>query len=330
MHRPKFDRRRALAATIAGVVSFAPLQQTLAQVATPGPSPAPALPPLPDAPERPDGPLAVVTTLPVLADIVRQVGGARVEASSLLPANVDPHEYEPAPDDIVRIEEADLVVEHGLELDAWAADLIAGAGRDDAVIATQGITPYASDTASGAGDSPSGDPHVWFDPANVVTMADTIGEALKARDPDGANAYAARNAAYDQQLAALDGWIAAQIATIPPARRKLVTNHDALGYYVRRYGLTFVGAVIPSFDTRAEPSAKETAALIEKIEAEGVPAIFTEASLNPELEQELASQAGVKVVPNLYADNLGAAGSGADTYIGMMVTDTNLIVAALR
>ena len=123
---------------------------------------------------------------------------------------------------------------------------------------------------------------------------------------------------------------AAQIATIPPARRKLVTNHDAFSYYVRRYGLTFVGSVIPSLDTNTEPSAKQTAELIDKIKAEHVPAIFTEASINPKLEQQLGREAGVRVVDNLYGDNLGKPGSPGATYIGMMEFDTTLIVDALR
>jgi ABC-type Zn uptake system ZnuABC Zn-binding protein ZnuA len=283
------------------------------------------LPPLPEIPGR-DDPIAVIATTPILADITRQIGGARVDASSLLPPNADAHDFEPDPIDIVKIEEANLVIEHGLGLDSWASDLVDSAGNDAVVVATIGVPTLPADEEG----FESGDPHVWFDPTNVKIMAANIAAALIALDPDGADGINARLAAYQSQLDALDSWIAAQIATIPPERRKLVTNHDAFGYYVNRYGLTFVGAVIPSIDTRSEPSAKETAELIEKIEEEGVPAIFTESSLNPELEEELGRQAGVTVVPNLYGDNLGEEGSGAETYIGLMVTDTLLIVNALR
>jgi zinc/manganese transport system substrate-binding protein/manganese/iron transport system substrate-binding protein len=195
------------------------------------------------------------------------------------------------------------------------------------LVATTNAPTIAGDASEGFNE---GDPHVWFDPRNVAIMAGNIAAALASVDPGGATTYEARQTAYAAQLTALDAWIAAQIATIPSTRRKLVTNHDAFGYFVARYNLTFVGAVIPSLDSRAEPSAKETAALIDKIKQEGVPAIFTEATINPKLEQELGKQAGVKVIPNLYSDNLGPAGSGADTYIGMMETDVDLIVSALR
>jgi ABC-type Zn uptake system ZnuABC Zn-binding protein ZnuA len=323
MRSGTIDRRRFVLAT-ASAFAVARFGHSSAQEATPGPSPI--LPPLPDALERDGGPLNVVATTPILADVARQVGGARVKTSSLLPANADPHEYEPAPSDIVKLDEADLVIEHGLGLDIWASDLVKSSENSHVVVATDGVTTLPS-TEEGFS---AGDPHVWFDPMNVKVMATNIANALSGIDPDGAAAYSARNVAYGAQLDALDTWIAAQITTIPPERRKLVTNHDAFGYYVKRYGLTFVGSVIPSIDSQAEPSAKETAALVDKIKAEGVPAIFTETTINPKLEEELAKQAGVKVVPDLYGDNLGAAGSGADTYIGMMVTDTTIIVQALR
>jgi ABC-type Zn uptake system ZnuABC Zn-binding protein ZnuA len=296
-----------------------------AQTATPSTN-APVLPPMPDASPRSGEPVTVVATTPILADIVKQIGGDRVVVESLLPANADPHDFEPKPADIVKLEDADLIVEHGLMLDEWAADLVISAGNEEVVVATDGVPTLPTNEEG----FPSGDPHVWFDPTNVKIMASNIAAALSAFDPDGTASYLARLDAYIQQLDALDGWIAAQIATIPPERRKLVTNHDAFGYFVNRYGLTFVGSVIPSLDSRSEPSAKETADLIERIKSEGVPAIFTEAALNPELEEELAKQAGVTVVPNLYGDNLGEAGSGSDTYIGLMVTDTLLIVNALR
>ena len=295
--------------------------------ATPAPVEFPPLQPLPEASPRADGLLKIVATTPLLADLARQIGGARVDAKSVLPPNTDAHNFEPRPQDLVAAEEAALIVEHGLRLDEWAADLVAKAGGDVAVVvATTGVQTISSDEEG----FDEGDPHVWFDPRNVKVMVDTIAAALIAVDPDGAATYEARRDAYKQQLDQLDEAIMNQIATIPVERRKLVTNHDVFGYYVARYGLTFIGSVIPSIDTRAEPSAKETAELIEKIKAEGVPAIFTEASINPELEEELAKEAGVKVVASLYGDTLGEAGSGADTYIGMMQTNTRLIVEGLR
>jgi ABC-type Zn uptake system ZnuABC Zn-binding protein ZnuA len=318
-----WSRRRLLltAGALSAVLFVRPIH---AQESTPIPA-EPALEPLPAAAPRADGPLKVVTTTPILADVARQIGGERVEVKSILPAGADPHDFEPAPEDIVAIEDAALVVEHGLDLDSWAADLVEAAGNKDVVVATDGVTVIPS----GEDDS-APDPHVWFDPMNVKVMAANIASALAAIDPDGQVSYDARRDAYARQLDVLDQWIAAQIATIPLEQRKLVTNHDAFSYYVQRYGLMLVGSVIPSIDSRAEPSAKETADLIERIKAENVPAIFTETSINPELEEELAEQAKVAVVPGLYSDSLGEEGSGAETYIGMMIANTMLIASSLR
>jgi zinc/manganese transport system substrate-binding protein/manganese/iron transport system substrate-binding protein len=283
--------------------------------------------PLPVATPRAEGALKVVATTPILADLARQIGGERLDVTSILPPNADAHDFEPKPRDLVAVEDAALIVEHGLRLDAWAAEIIENAGASaPVVVATVGVPTIATDEEGFA----EGDPHVWFDPRNVKIMVANIAAALVAVDADGASTYESRRDAYNAQLDRLDQNIAAQIATIPPERRKLVTNHDAFGYYVARYRLTFVGSVIPSLDSRAEPSAQETAELIEKIKAEGVPAIFTETSINPELEEELAREAGIKVVANLYSDTLGEPGSGADTYIGMMQTNTRLIVEGLR
>ncbi len=327
MHTLNLDRRALLASLAAALGTFSLAGRTVnAQESTPPASDLFTVTALPDATPRDGSPIAVVTTTPILADIVRQVGGVRVEVDSLLPANADAHDFEPAPEDIVKIEDAEIVVEHGMNLDSWASNLVESAGSELVVVATTGVVALATDEEG----FEAGDPHVWFDPTNVKVMAANIANALIAYDPAGSDSYNTRLTAYQTQLDELDTWIAAQIATIPAERRKLVTNHDAFGYYVNRYGLTFVGSVIPSLDSRAEPSAKEISELIETIKAEGVPAIFTESSINPELEEELASQAGVAVVPNLYGDNLGDAESGADTYIGLMVTDTMLIVGALR
>ncbi len=157
-----------------------------------------------------------------------------------------------------------------------------------------------------------------------------VAAGLSEIDPDGAATYAARGDAYAAELRSLDAEIQAAIDSIPPERRKLVTNHDALGYYADRYGLEIVGTVIPGLETTAEPSAREVAALIEAIEAEGVPAIFAENTTSPALAEELADEAGVRVVDDLYTDSLGEPGSGADSYLGLMRTDTILIVEALR
>ncbi|MGH2561898.1 MAG: metal ABC transporter substrate-binding protein, partial [Thermomicrobiales bacterium] len=175
-----------------------------------------------------------------------------------------------------------------------------------------------------------GDPHVWFDPTRVKTMVANIAADLSALDADGAPSYEARLATYQANLDQLDIAISERIELVPVERRKMVTNHDALRYFAERYGLEIVGTVIPGIDTRAEASARDIADLLEVIDEAQVPAIFAENTTNPELAEELAAQAGITIVDDLYTDSLGDADSGANTYIGLMQTDTRLIVEALR
>ena len=308
------------------------LPALVAAQATPGGSPAALMPfpepgGLPPAGTRAEGPLEVVATTGLVADFVRQVGGERVAVETILPANADPHDYGPAPTDLVAVEDAAAVFGYGLGLDAWAEDLIGSAGTDAALfLVTDGVPTLAP--ADGAHDGDI-DPHAWFDPTRVELMAANIARDLAALDPAGAAAYDARRAAYAAQLAQLDAAIRDRIATIPAERRRIVTNHAALNYYAARYGLTIVGTVIPGLDTRAEPSAGEIAALLETVEREGVTAIFAENTTGAALAEQLAEEAGVTVVDTLYTDNLGRPGSGADTYLGLMRTNTELIVAAL-
>lgn len=325
--RPRVVGRRALLVAVAGGLLVAPRAVAVAQ-STPAAGSAPALPepgPLPTVAPRDGGPLPVVTTIGILADMVRHVGGERVAVDSLLPANVDPHEFEPTPQDVVKAEAAKLIVQHGLGLDHWAEVIIASADSGAPVVtATDGI---ATLTAGGGG---APDPHVWFDPRRAKVMIENIAKGLAAADPAGEAAYRTRSDAYQAELAALDTAIAAAIETIPPERRKLVTSHDALAYYADRYGLTIVGTVIPGLDTSAEPSASELAKLVAAVSAQHVPAIFAENTTSPALSERVAAEAGVHVVDTLYTDSLGPAGSGADTYLGLLRTDTEIIVGALR
>jgi ABC-type Zn uptake system ZnuABC Zn-binding protein ZnuA len=280
-----------------------------------------------------DGRLAVVATTTQSADMARNIAGEQASVTSLLPLNADAHDFEPSPRDIERIADAALVLRHGLGLDEWAEEMIDESGTDARVVTvTDRITTLEGghDDEEGEGEHGDVDAHVWFDVANAKLMVENIRDGLIAVDPDGKATYEQNAAAYLAELDELDRWIREQIATIPGANRKLVTNHDAFGYYVRAYGLEFVGSVIPSLDSQAQPSAQDTEELIQAIEDEGVKAIFTEASINPDLARQLADEADVKVVDNLYGDSLGPEDSDADTYIGMMRDNTTKIVEALR
>jgi len=269
----------------------------------------------------------VVATTTQIADFVRVVGGDRVAVTELVKAGVDPHEYEPSPQDAQRIAAANLIAVNGLGLDGYIAKLLQQAGGSKPVaLLSRGVKTRTE----GKGKEAETDPHIWFSPLNAKQMVDNLATALGQVDPSGNEAYKTNAVRYKGELDALDTRIQAQITTIPMERRKVVTNHDGLGYYIQRYGLTFVGAVIPSLETNAAPSAQQIAEIVRKIRQEKVPAIFTESSLNPKLEEQIAAEAGVKVVASLFVDSLGPAGSPAATYLQMMEYNTKAIVDGLK
>jgi ABC-type Zn uptake system ZnuABC Zn-binding protein ZnuA len=279
--------------------------------------------------------LSVVATTTIIADLARNVAGEFANVDSLLPPNADPHSFEPTPRDIEAAADADLILQHGMELDAWAGGLIEESGSDAPVeIVTDGVRTILGENGHEEDDGhdhaeDEADPHVWFDVANARVMTENIRDALSAADPDNAAAYAANADAYLAELDELDGWIREQMATIPDENRKIVTNHDAFGYYVDTYGLELVGTVIPSLDTQAQASAQETAELLDLIESEGVRAIFAENTVSASVAESIASEAGVEIVDDLYSDALGDEDSEAATYIDMMRWDTTRIVEAL-
>jgi zinc/manganese transport system substrate-binding protein/manganese/iron transport system substrate-binding protein len=341
MNQPEsFNMRPTRRGFIAGASALAAVMlagRASAQSTPVGVPPFPAIQPLPEVTVPEAGPIRVTATTNIIADLVVQIGGARVDVATILPANADPHEYEPAPDDIAKVEDAKAVFVHGLGLDQWIEDIIDNAGGSvNVVTVTDGIATVNRSEGEDHDDESDDDdhdhetdPHVWFDPTKTAQMAANIANGLTAADPDGSGDYASRLSAYQQVLADLDTQIQERIALIPEDRRKIVTNHDALGYYADRYGLTIVGTVIPSLDTQAEPSAKEVADLLDTIKAQGVTVIFAENTVSPTLAQQLAGDAGITVVDTLYSDSLGDADSGAATYIEMMQSDTIKIVDAL-
>ncbi len=272
------------------------------------------------------GGVTVLATTPQLADITTQVAGSAADVRSLLGANVDPHDYDPSPADLQSLAEADVVVRNGLGADAWLQDSLDSSGFDGTLVtASDGVPVREQDGET--------DPHIWQDPRNVLRMTATIADALRKAAPDAAAAIDRNEKSYTAELTELDRTIAARIAAVPPERRKLVTNHDAFGYYADRYGLEVVGSIIPSFDTSAELSGRALSDIVDKIRASGAPAVFSESSLPPQTARTIAQQAGVEVVAgedSLYGDSLGPRGSGADSYLTMMEHNTDVIVEALR
>jgi ABC-type Zn uptake system ZnuABC Zn-binding protein ZnuA len=277
------------------------------------------------------GRLTVVATTTQVADFARNVGGDKVKVTQILKPNVDPHDYEPSPADVQAIAEADVVVKSGVGLERWLDPTIESAGFHGTLVDSS--TGVAVRRGNGTDEEAAGDPHIWHNPENAEIMSRDIASAFSARDPKDKAAFDANLTAYTGKLDQLDAWISRQIDTLPDAQRKLVTNHDAFGYYVDRYHLTFVGSIIPSFDTSAELSGKQLNTLVAKIKATGVKAIFSESSLPPKTAEAIGEQAGVKVEAgedSLYGDTLGPAGSAGATYLDMERHNTATIVSALK
>jgi ABC-type Zn uptake system ZnuABC Zn-binding protein ZnuA len=257
----------------------------------------------------------VVATTGQAGDLARAVGGDRIALRVLLAPNADPHEFEVRPDDVKALAGARLVIRSGGDLDDWLDGAIDSSGTDADVLTLARHVEMAGD-----------DPHWWQDPRNAIRAVAAIRDALSAADPAGASAYRSGAAAYTRRLERLDRSVAACIAKVPKAQRTLVTTHDSLGYFARRYGIRVVGAVIPSRSTIAQPSAGETARLVETIRREGVDAVFAESSVNPDVEQAIAREAGARIGRALWADTLGPPGSDGATYIESIASNTAALV----
>ena len=266
--------------------------------------------------------LTVVTTLTVLADMIQQVGGDKIQVKALVPPGGEVHTYQPTPDDIKAVAQARIVFYNGAHLEEWIDETIRSAGKPDLPIAvlSQGLPVISED-----GGEPN--PHLWLDVANAKAYVEKIRENLGNVDTANAAHYADRAKAYLAQLDELDKWILAEVEAIPKARRKLVTFHDAFPYFARRYGFTLHGFLVAS--PGKEPSARELTQLARRIKGAEVPAVFAEAQFNPKAMEVLARDTGVKVVTNLYNDSL-SPGPEANSYMALMKHNVSQIVNALK
>jgi zinc/manganese transport system substrate-binding protein len=258
-----------------------------------------------------DTAISVVATTTQAADLARNVGGARVDVRSMLRPNADPHDYEPRPSEVAALSDAAVVFKSGGGLDDWLDELIDAAGADARVVTlAEGVRPLM------VGGEP--DPHWWQDPRNAVAATGAIRGALTEADPGGRATYARNARRYVERLERLDRQIAACVGRVPRVKRRIVSTHDALGYFARRYGIEVVGAVLPSLSTKAQPSAKDVAELVDQIEREGVEAVFGETDVNTKLERAIAREAGAVMGEPLFTDSLGPRGSGGATYLSAM------------
>jgi zinc/manganese transport system substrate-binding protein len=271
-------------------------------------------------------PMPVVASFSILGDLTRQVGGARAAVESLVGPDSDPHMYEATPRDLRRVMQARVLVRNGLGLEGWMERLTGTAGfRGTEVVAAAKVTPR---TMVADGGATTIDPHAWQDPRNGVLYAAAIAEGLAAADSPNAGAYRDEAAAYADRIRAMDRWIAEQLAPIPPERRRIITTHDAFGYYGARYGITFLAA--EGISTEDEPSAQTINALVRQIKRDKVPAVFIENMTSPRLARMLAEETGAKLGGEVYSDALSRPDGPAATYLDMLRHNTTLFVEALR
>ncbi len=311
LHRP--EPRTALARRAAGGLGLAVLLVAACSTGASTPSVATG------------AAIDVVTTTTVFADMVQQVGGAHVKATSVVPKGGDVHTFEPKPSDVQRIAAAKLLVMNGLGLDDWLEKTITTASASGTPLLKLG--PALTDVELLPGEDPgTQNPHLWMDVAYAERYVDEIATSLARADPVNAADYAARAAAYKTRLAALDASIRQKVDTIPAANRKLVSFHDAFPYYARAYGIEIVGTAVAA--PGQDPTAAYTAQLIDTIKASGVKAIFSEHQFPTKLVDQLAAETGAKVVADLYDDSVGD--TPVNSYEGIMTWDTDQLVAALR
>jgi manganese/iron transport system substrate-binding protein len=272
--------------------------------------------------------LKVVATTNIVGDVVSKVGGDLIDLTTLMGAGVDPHSYVPTPVHIAAVHDAHVVFANGAGLETNLEETLESAGGDAVKVpVSEGLELRQTEDPSHGGH-PEDDPHVWLDVQNVIFWTEIVRQALSALDPDQAEVYSANAAAYSRELEELDAWVVAQVAAIPEANRRLVTNHPAFGYFADRYGLEQLGAVYP-VSPSSEPSAREIAALEDAIMQYDVPAVFTESTVNPRLAQQVSQDTGVRLVA-LYTGSLGEPGSGVESYLALIRFNVEAIAAALR
>jgi zinc/manganese transport system substrate-binding protein len=266
-----------------------------------------------------------VATFSILGDFVRNVGGERVELVTLVGPNGDVHVYEPTPGDVKTIATADIVFVNGLGLEGWIDRLTAASATLAAVVVTsRSIIPRKSMRAN---DHGARDPHAWQSVANAKIYVANIRDGLIATDKPGEEIYRANAASYLDKLDRIDAEIKAAIERVPPARRKVITAHNAFGYFADAYGIEFIAP--EGLSTEAEPSAAGIARLIDQIRREKIPAVFLENIADPRLVDRIAQETGAKIGGTLYSDALSPPDGPASTYIDMMRSNLRGLTSAL-
>jgi len=264
--------------------------------------------------------LNVVASFSILGDFVRNVGGDRVSVTTLVGADSDVHVYTPAPSDAKRIADAKFVVVNGLGLEGWLPRLVQSSGSKATIVtASAGIAPLKLGSAA--------DPHAWQSVPNAKVYVTDIANALAAADPDDAEFFRAQAKAYLEKLETLDREVREAVAKIPPERRKVISTHDAFGYFAAEYGIRFIAPL--GVSTETEPSARDIAAIIGQIKAARIPAVFLENISDDRLIRRIAAETGAKVGGTLISDGLTGEKGPAPTYIDMVRHNIKALTSAL-
>ncbi len=273
----------------------------------------------------------VVASFSILGDMTKNVGGDRVEVTSLVGPNGDAHVYEPTPADAKAVASAGMVVVNGLGMEGWMDRLIKTSGyKGPVVVATKGIKPREMTAEEEPGAKPEHkiDPHAWQKLPNGQMYVENIAKELSSVDPAGASIYQANADAYKAKLAELDKWVKTEFAGVPPPKRRMITSHDAFGYFGAAYGVTILSPM--GFSTESEPAAGGVAKLIKQIRKEKITAVFIENMSDPRLVEQIGKESGVTLGGELYSDALSKPDGPAPTYIDMFKNNVPKMVAAMR
>jgi zinc/manganese transport system substrate-binding protein len=303
--------RRGLATFVAAVVVLALIPAARPQTARNG------------------GTFGVVASFSILRDMAANVGGSRVAVTALVGPGGDAHVYAPTPADARTVSAARLIVVNGLGFEGWMDRLVQASATPAAVIvASAGVVPRHAGDRGGAGNTTSLDPHAWQSVHSAEIYVSNIRDGLIRADPPGRTTYEANAAAYLQELASLDADIRRAVAAIPSGRRKVITTHDAFGYFAADYGIAFFAAQGLSSET--EPSARDVARIIRTVREQNIPALFFENAVDPRLLRRIAAETGARIGGTLFSDTLTTAAGPAPTYVDMMRHNIREIADALR
>jgi ABC-type Zn uptake system ZnuABC Zn-binding protein ZnuA len=285
--------------------------------------------------------LKVLAAESFLADIAQNVAGDRLKVDTLMPLGMDPHGFEPVPQDVVKLSDSDILIVNGSGFEEWLTKVIGNAGGEHLLIeASTGLQSRnareGEEAVRGPGDPTedhdhqAGDPHFWLDPSSVIKYVENIRDGFIQVDPAGKDLYTRNAESYINKLKELDQSIQQQVNTIPENQRLIVTNHESFGYYADRYKFKIIGTIVPSVSSNASPSAQQLARLIDHIKSTKATAIFLETGTNPQLADQISRETGIKVITDLYTHSITATDGPAPTYIDMIKHNTNSIVNALK